>query len=315
MDIKFAAKKMLFKVKNSSPTLMLVGGIIGFGVSAYLFSKGTLEVDKVLDESRKNVETIHSVRNNPETAELYSEKQMQSDLAKVYGKTVGGLVKIYGPAAATFALSTFLVLKSHNIMGKRVAALGATVGALSRALKKQNERIKELYGEEKADDIWLGAENQKVESVVKNEETGEEQKKKVTAKVINEELVVSPYAFVFDEQNPNYISGDPQHNVDFLVDYEAGLERKLKAQGYLFLNDVRQAYGMKPIPVGQVVGWIYDESNPDRHNCIDIGINHKLRSDVRDFRAGISKTFVIDPNVDGIIVEDFFKFDKSNTVF
>ena len=200
-------------------------------------------------------------------------------------------------------------------MSKRVAALGATVGVLSRALNKYRLQIAEMYGEEKANDIWLGNENKRVETITVDEETGEEKKQKITAKVPNEERVVSPYAFIFDETNPNYAVGDPAHNTDLLVDLEGGLNRKLRAQGYLFLNEVRMACGKKPVPEGQIVGWIYDPDDPTRQNCIDLGIEHKeTRLDVKYFRAGITNSLVIDLNVDGVIVEDFFKFDKSNRV-
>ena len=315
MNIKLAANKLFFKLKNSSPTIMLVTGIIGFGGACYLSSKATLKVDEILDESREKVKCIHEVRNNPENAGIYSEQNMQHDLANVYGKTAWQLCKLYSPAFITFIVSSCLTFGSHHIMTKRVIGLGTVVGALTTALNKQNARVNELYGEEKATDIWLGTENQKVEATVINEETGEETKKKVTAKIVNEENIVSPYAFVFDENNPNYIIGDPQHNVDQLLHTESLLYRKLVAQGYLFLNEFRDAYGMKPIPEGQIIGWIYDEKDENRHNTIECGIAYKLRPDVRDFRTGVSKTFVIDPNVDGIIVEDFFKFDKSNKTY
>ena len=313
MNVKFVANKMLFNLKNSAPTIMTVGGVIGFGVFGFLASKATLKVDEILDESREKVKTIHEVHDNPENAELYSDQQMQSDLAKVYGKTAFGLAKLYGPSAVVFGLSTFLVLKSHNMMGKRVAAMGAVITGLTAALKKQNERIAELYGEEKANDIWLGEENQKTTVTEVNEETGEEQKKKVTAKVVNEDHIVSPYAFVFDESNPNYIPGDVQHNVDFIKNTEGYLNRKfMNAQGYMFYNEIREAFGVKLKPVGQVVGNIYDPNDPSRVNCIDLGISHTKRQDVLDFVSGASKSFVIDPILDGIIVDDFFKFDKHN---
>lgn len=315
MDVKFVANKMLFKVKNNAPTIMVVGGVLGFGVATFLASKATLKVDQILSEQSQQVKIIHEVNENPETAEIYTEQDMNKDLCKVYIMTGLKLAKLYGPAIVTFGVSTYLVTKSHFMMKGRVAALGVTVAGLSAALKRQSQRISELYGEEKADDIWLGTENQKVETTVTNEETGEEKPKKVTAKVVNEDLIVSPYAFVYDESNPNYIHGDPQHNVDDLCNIELWANRKLKAEGYLFLNDIRKACAKKPIPEGQVIGWIYDEKDPNRHNCVDLGISHKMRPDVRDFWSGVSKSFIIDPNVDGVIIDDFFKFDKSNTSF
>ena len=65
----------------------------------------------------------------------------------------------------------------------------------------------------------------------------------------------------------------------------------LKAKGVLTLNEVRDALGMEPTKAGMVVGWIYDEQNPNGDNRVEI-YTHEV------FKDG-EKVLLIDFNCDG----------------
>ena len=315
MNVKFLANKALFKLKNASPAIALGGGIVCGIAATYFACKATLKVDAVLEEAKQQVTTIHAVADDPQYADKYTESDKQRDLTITYVRTIWGLTKLYAPALTLGGASVALLIGSHRMMTKRVAALGATVAVLSESLTRYRGQIAELYGEEKEKDIYYGLETQKVDEIIVDEETGKETKKKVPAKVMNPEKRISSYAMYFDSSNPNYIDGDAIHNSDFLADVETYLNRTLRNRGWMFLNDVRINYGFKPIPEGQVLGWTYDSKDAKQDpDPIDTGIMHISRQEVRDFRNGYEKVFIIDFDNLRPIIDDFWKFDKTNTV-
>lgn len=313
MNVKFMANRALLKLKNASPAIALGGGIV-LGIGATVAAcMATPKVDKLLDESAKQVKAIHEIADQPNSG--YSKNDTQKAIFITWGKTIAGMAKHYAPAIALEAGSIALLLWSHRTMAKRVVALSATVVTLGESLRRMRQQVAEQYGEEKANDIYYGIENKKVEDVVTDEQTGEEVKKKVPAKVTEPARIISPYAMFFDEANVNYISGDPIHNSDFLQDTEMMLNRKLRARGWLFLNEARIGYGFKPIPEGQVMGWTYDMKDPNQdHDPINCGIDMIDYQEVRDFRNGFEKTFIIDFENLRPIIDDFYKFDISNAV-
>ena len=75
---------------------------------------------------------------------------------------------------------------------------------------------------------------------------------------------------------------------------------KLKAQGYLFLNDVYDMLGMRRTKYGQVVGWIYDENNTIGDNCVDFDL---FSSRNENFINGNETSVLLDFNVDGNILD------------
>ena len=84
---------------------------------------------------------------------------------------------------------------------------------------------------------------------------------------------------------------------------QAYANEKLKAKGYLFLNDVYKMLGIPATKAGQIVGWIYDEKNPIGDNFVDFGLYDMNKPVVRDFVNGYERTILLDFNVDGNILE------------
>ena len=326
MDVKFIANNALLGLKKASPTIALAAGIGTGMLATYLACKATLKVDAILDEANRKVADIHRVaddpafkQDHPELAAQYSENDKVRELIIVYGQTIWGITKLYWPALAAGGVSVGLIIGSHRILTKRVAALGATVTILGESLKRYRAQVAELYGEEKENDIYFGLRNEKIDEITVDEETGKETKKKVTAKVADGTKMISPYAVFFDKSNPNYVNDDYIFNKDFISRVQLELNRKLHTRGWVFLNEARMALGFKPVPEGQIMGWIWDEKNDfslfDADNPkIDLGINHISRQEVRDFHNGYDKVFVI--NFDGVepIIETFHLFDRGNRI-
>lgn len=130
----------------------------------------------------------------------------------------------------------------------------------------------------------------------------EDELKNVEIENTNEEEIsktTSDYARWFCDDCIGW-SKDAESNLIFLQYQQSYANEKLRAQRYLFLNDV---YGMLGIPkskTGQMVGWIYDEENPVGDNYVDFGIFEERN---KDFVNGLNPTILLDFNVDGSILD------------
>lgn len=110
----------------------------------------------------------------------------------------------------------------------------------------------------------------------------------------------SPYAKVFDKTNSNWC-GDSEMNLFFLVRMQDYANEKLEAKGFLFLNDIYEMLGFPKTKAGQIVGWVYDEKNPNGDNYIDFGIYNTAKNS--NFINGFENNIILDFNVDGAIID------------
>lgn len=124
-----------------------------------------------------------------------------------------------------------------------------------------------------------------------------DEEKKVEKKDNNVRREYSEYARFFDDTCVGW-TRDSELNLMFLKMQENYLNEKLRAQGYLFLNDAYDTLGMPRTKAGQVIGWIFDENNPYGDNYVSFGIYSEGNE---GFVNGYEKSILLDFNVDGII--------------
>lgn len=112
----------------------------------------------------------------------------------------------------------------------------------------------------------------------------------------------SEYARYFDETSALWTKS-PEFNLNLLKSQQNYMNDKLRAKGYLFLNEAYEMLGMPKTKVGQVVGWIYDEQNPIGDNYVDLGL-YDIKDEVNvEFINGNINKVLINPNVDGYILD------------
>lgn len=110
---------------------------------------------------------------------------------------------------------------------------------------------------------------------------------------------VSHYSRWFNEKCLAWTK-DSEMNKMFLLQQQNYANEKLKARGYLFLNDVYDMLGIPRIKAGQVVGWVYGPDNTTGDNYVDFGLfNHNNE----DFINGYENSILLDFNVDGMILD------------
>ena len=286
------------KLKKHSPEILMVTGTIGVVTSAVMACKATLKVNDILEETKQDVDKINGVLENEEYADKYSEEDSKRDLLIVYAQTGIKLAKLYAPSVILGTLSLGAMITSNNILRKRNVALVAAYTVLDKGFKDYRKNVVERFGEKIDKELKHNIKAKTFETVT-IDENGKEKKTKEEVDICDE---ISDFARFFDEGS-RYFTKDPEYNLMFLKNQERYANDKLKAKGYLFLNDVYRMLDIPETKAGQIVGWIYDEKCPNGDNYVDFGIYNTNREKSRDFVNGYEKVILLDFNVDGNILE------------
>ena len=290
------------QIRKHSPEILMVAGVVGTVASTVLACKATLKVNEVLEEKKNTIDAIHTCLEN-ETIE-YTEEDSKKDLTILYAQTGIKLVKLYAPAVILGALSITSIVAGHRILKKRNLALAAAYAVVDKGFKDYRKRVVERFGEELDKELRYNLKAKEIEEVVKDKDGNEKVEKKVVNVVDSENPLndVSEYAKFFDEVSTNW-SKDPEYNLMFLRRQQDWANEKLKATGYLFLNEVYDMLGIPRTQAGQVVGWIYDKKNPNGDNYVDFGIYDVHSEAKRGFVNGVERSILLDFNVDGVIYD------------
>lgn len=300
MSFKRFMSTLILKGKKYSPELLLAAGVIT-GISATVVAcKATLHADEILDTHAENMEKIKKAEvietNDEEKGVEVAIENSKKDKAIVYGRTVGSFIRLYAPAVGLGALSLACFLSSYGIMRKRNIALTAAYTALDGFVKKYRGRVREEMGEDMDRHFAYGTEK-RTREYEETDGKGKVVKKTADDEVITDAIMPSDYAKWFDESSPCW-EKSAATNLAFLKAQENSFNELLHAKGYVFLNDVYRALGIRETAAGQLVGWI--DGNGD--NYIDFGI-YDCNRIAKDFVNGWEKSILLDFNVDGVIYD------------
>lgn len=294
--------KVGFKFKKHSPEILIVTGVVGVVASAVLACKATLKVNNVTEETKHNLDKIQDavVNGKNDAGETYTEEDGKKDTAIVYAQTGLKFAKLYAPSVLLGVASLGCILTSHKVMRTRNMALAAAYATIDSGFKEYRGRVVERFGEELDKELKYNIKKKEVEEQVVDE-NGE-----VKTVTRNEEVMDpnlhSMYARFYDDGCIGW-EKDAEHNLFFLKRQQNYANDLLKAQGWLYLNDVYKMLGITPTRAGQVVGWIYDEVNPVGDNFVDFGIWNKNDPEARRFVNGKERVILLDFNVDGNILD------------
>ena len=294
--------KMGFQLKKHSPEILVVAGVVGTVVSAVMACKATTKVSEILENSKNVIDSIHDCQANEAMADQYTPEDAKKDLAIVYIQTGLKLAKLYAPAVAIGTLSIASILASNNILRKRNVALAAAYATVDKTFKEYRNRVIERFGEQVDRELRYNIKAKKIEKTVVRED-GKEKKVKETIRVA-EIPGCSDYAKFFDSSS-NAWEENAEYNLMFLKAEQNYANDRLKARGYLFLNEVYERLGIPPTKAGQIVGWVYDPDNPNHNgdNYVDFGLYNIHKEKTRDFVNGYEEAILLDFNVDGPILD------------
>ena len=275
------------KLAQNSPKIFFVGGVAGMVGTAVLASRATLKVDTVITEAQVKLSEIKKMQHS-----TYSEEDRIKDRVIVISRSLIAITKLYAPAIVLGGLSIAMLTKSHNMLTKRNAALAAAYVAVERGFKEYRERVVDELGEEQ--DLKFSRGLKKTEHLTVSE-NGKSHSETVTSPTAH-----TVYGRLFNEWNPNF-QKVPEYNAIFLWGLQNMLNDRLKAKGYLFLNDVYDELGIERSEAGCVVGWLRDG---DGDGFVDFGIFRDHLS-MFDYVTGREGEIFLDFNVDGIIYDKF----------
>jgi len=315
--------KVGFVCKKHAPEALVAAGVVGVVTSAVMACKATTKANDILDEAKENIHGLHLVSvaaglkeatdefsnedlrkidilSNNEEAKNYTSDDLRKDTTIIYTQTAIKFVKLYGPAVALGALSITSILASNNILRKRNVALAAAYATVDKGFKEYRSRVVERFGKEMDRELRHNIKAKEVEEKVVDEK-GKEKTVKKTIEVVDPNDY-SDYARVFDEYCTGW-SKDPELNLMFVKQQQSYANDKLRAKGYLFLNDVYEMLGFDRTKAGQCVGWVYDEEHPVGDNFVDFGIYNLNNQKACDFVNGRERSIILDFNVDGNILD------------
>lgn len=305
-EIMTKASRLMGKVslqfKKHSPEIFMVAGIAGTVASTVLACKATRKIDEILDQTKEDVNTIHAAMevgyaNDKE----YTQEDGNKDLTITYARTGVQLVKLYAPSVALGALSITSIVAGHKILKKRNIALAAAYAVVDKSFKDYRGRVVERFGEALDKELRYNIKAKEIEEVVVDE-NGNQAIEKKTVTEIDEIPAHSEYARFFDEGSPDW-QKNSEYNLMFLRRQQDYANEILKARGHIFLNEVYDMLGIPRTQTGQVVGWIYDEKNPNGDNYVDFGIYDVKDLAKRNFVNGFERNILLDFNVDGTIYD------------
>lgn len=314
--------KAALGIEQHGPTFMIVGGVILMVGGAIAAAVETPKAEEIVAVGKKEIDEIREALNHPEKrAADYTEKDAKKDMTKAYFKTAGKLALNYAPAIIAEVAGGSLVLGGTKVINNRLAITGA---ALSTALSEFDEYRKnaiEKFGDDgkKIDEelrygLKMGEIKEKVTGVDGKEKTI---KKKVA--FLDDNFGDDGYRRVFDFRNP-YWDHHPDYALMFLSAKQNLFNDQLRANGFVFLNDVLKDLGFEPTKQGQIVGWVYDPNNDKGDNYIDFRVSPvRIReNDGKEYVENLEYPerncgFALDFNVDGSILNrvDWSANDKA----
>lgn len=288
-----------FQIKKHSPEILIVAGIAGVVTSAVMACKATTKINDILDQTKEEVDKVNDALANEKIPEdVYSKEDAKKDLAIIYIQTGVKLAKLYGPSLILGALSITSILASNNILRKRNVALAAAYATIDNSFKEYRSRVIERFGKDLDRELKYNIKAKEI-SETTVDENGKETTVTKTVPVVESEEP-SDYARFFCEGCAGWTK-DPEMNLVFLKQQQNWANELLKTRGHLFLNEVYDMLGIERSKAGQVVGWVYDETNPNCDNYVDFGIYDIYNERKRAFVNGWERSILLDFNVDGDI--------------
>ena len=277
-------------VAKALPSVMIFGGVFGVAAAAW-------RACSVTPEAKEAVSEFKAERDALEKSDI-SEGEKREQILDLYKKCGFTLVKLYARPVSVGVLSITMIFFGHGKLKKEITTLTATAASIDKMYQEYRGRVIEKYGEDADFNLRTGAKEVTVKETV-TDEKGKEKKVDKKIKVAEDIMANSPYTRIYDET----IAGckDPDFIFFKLASVQDYYNRKLQAEGYVFLNDVLDTLGYKKCQEGQVVGWLYNPDDPTLHNEIDFGIKDFSRRGARDLKNGFETCIWLDFNVDGVI--------------
>ena len=307
-------KNIKLWVKQNSPEILLASAIINSATSIVFGCIATKKLQTALKPYKLNIAKVHKEIDNINASSIktidekeVALKEANNKLKKWRRKEALKVIYYYTPCLITFGLSTASMFGSHKILKGRNVALAAALTTLKSGYDAYRQRVRDKIGEE-AEKALFENRNTKELTNKSNKDSSKELDKKSLANTHTD----CDFGVIWGIGNSNFDKVNPGLNITFLNQVEQYCNRKLQAQGYLFLCDVYDELGYNADLLGErklmasrVLGWIYDPSDKTRDSYISFGINkpnNTLTEAAKRMQSGLEDSIWLEFNVDGDIL-------------
>lgn len=271
---KINTTKFIRKVKQSgvkhAPGIATGFGVAGMFITVALAVKATPKALLLIEEAKrtKNHEAAEKARENGEEEYERITKLEPLEAIEVAWKP-------YIPAVITGLVSTACIIGGCTMNVKRNAALVAAYSLSEAALKDYRDKVIETIGEKKESTIRDAVAKEKIE---KNP-------------IRSKEVIVTGKGetLCYDAISGRYFMSD----IDKIKKAENQLNRAMRDEMYISLNDFYQEIGLPNIKLGDDLGWNIDRGYIDIHfssqlaedgrPCLVIDYLYGPRYDFRDY--------------------------------
>lgn len=304
-----AMSKLWLRTKKSSPEICVVSGIVCGGAALVMVGVRTWkkkdDLQKDISLVKDRMDTIKGAKENNNQELVKSERK---ELVKQGGTLAKDLVKTYWVPALLGVGSAGLIWGGRTMLRRELSAVTSAYALLMESYKQYRQRVIDDVGIEKDQEYMHGI--KMVDAV--DEKTGE-----VTRRaIVDKSKSISPYSVwwcegEFDDETGEWIWRNGMWRDNALMNestlrcVQNAANDYLKANGFVFLNQVREMLGLPPTREGQIVGWTLCGGD----GYIDFGVfpskQHPLEKIVPVNRLFLDKktcNALLDFNVDGPIL-------------
>lgn len=303
--------KIASKTRANAPQTLFYGGIVlmtvGAGYGVYKAYKGASEVSEKYNDGKEYIDNLYSKDHKKERF-IHGTKNVLST----------GLVvaKQQAVPIVIFAGGAVLSCKGYQKLAARAVMLAGLAAETKKELDGFFGRVSDQYGEDEANKLRYGLQQEVTEVEVTDPATGKVTKKK---DIVYKETGIANalYSYILEEgtMDPKYWSDSAFLNKKRLRMVIEQANAILNERGYIFLSEVLRMIGYKGKMTDRehFTGWIKKGLVPDWHGdgFVSDGVTDgMLRTErVQAFISGTEPNVVVNFNVDGYIVDALNKYN------
>lgn len=312
--ISFATKQLTkigISAAKNAPNLLFAGGVTAVVGGTIVAITSASKADAVMDEFNHNMDRMHNAIAEAEATgdpeRWYSKEQQGKDIKLIYGHMIMSMAKIYLPVVLLETVGIFMLCKSHSILNKRNAGLAAAYAALQKSYNEYRRRVKERYGEEVENDIYLGRETY----TITEKETSENGVTTEVDKTKEKFNPLSPFGIYVSAEDNDWGFKDPHAVLAHLDIIRASLNNMLEhrrsfKRPFITMNEIAEYFGEKQRDEWST--FVIYQNNKDTEGAVKFNVcldnaNIEGSTEWKFVNKLIDGIWVI-PNIEGNICDD-----------
>lgn len=229
---------------KNKPVILLVVGITGLLTTTVLAVKSTPKAVKKIEDAEKSLAEIKERYDETVPEE---KKQAKKEKVDLYLDTAKELGILYGPAVLLATTSTLCLIRSHNIEHQRFTALATAYQISDAARKEYQNKVVEFLGKRKETEIRDAIAKDKVKENPPDKES--------------DEYLSNIDTLAYECTSGRYF----RSNATRLEKIENALNKKLRIEDYISLNEFYDALNLHHTSIGNDLGWNIKDGEIDMH--------------------------------------------------